>query len=106
MNEQIIMTYGDNGIEIGCTFLDNKKKPVDVTGNAIEVNIVSPQTNKLIREAYILNATGGTVAIMVDEELTGEEGLWKTYWSCYNEDGYVTAQEAIYYYVLPRLGGE
>lgn len=105
MNEQIVITYGDNGIEIGCTFLDSKKKPVDVTGKVIDVNIVDPQSNRLSMEAYILNPTGGSVAIILDSELTSVEGLWKTYWSCYDDDGYVTAQEAIYYFVLPMYGG-
>lgn len=107
MNEQIVITKNNYGIELIVEFIDSKKKPVDITGCTVEVSFVNP--NGVVDEvayANVTNYTNGTASIILDKELTNIEGLWSSYWSAINEETqFVTAQEAIYYYVLPENGG-
>ena len=107
MNEQIVITKNNYGIELIVNFIDNKKKKVDITGCTVEVNFVNP--NKEVNEtvqAHIISYTNGECSIILDKELTNIEGLWTAYFNAIQDDtGYVTAQEAIYYFVLPENGG-
>lgn len=104
-NEQIVITRNDEGIELEVQFIDSKKKPVDLTGCTVEVGIRNPLLSVTQVQAYIINATNGTAGIILDKSMTNTLGLWSTYWSAINETGFVTAQEAIYYFILPRYGG-
>lgn len=107
MNEPIIITKGNHGIELIVDFIDSKKKPVDITGCTVEVTFINPggvQDEDV--NAVITNYISGQASVILDNELTNIEGLWKSYWSAIKDDtGYVTAQEAIYYFVLPQFGG-
>lgn len=107
MNEQIVITKNNYGIEIEVDFIDSKKKPVDITGCTVEVSFVNP--NGVVDEvaiANVVNYSSGKASIILDKELTNIEGLWSSYWSAIkDETGFVTAQEAIYYYILPENGG-
>lgn len=106
MNEQIIITQNNYGIEIEVQFTDNKKKPIDITGCTVEVAFKDPTGKVVPKEAYIINYKNGTCGFMLGEDETNITNLWSTYWSAITEDGFVTAQEAIYYYVLPMYGGD
>lgn len=103
--EQIIITRLNKGIELEVQFLDIKKKPVDITGCTIEVNILNPNMQMDIVNANIKDYKNGIALLMLEEKDTNTNGLWSTYWSAIREDGYVTSQEAVYYFVVPRFGG-
>lgn len=107
MNDQIIITKNNYGIELIVNFIDSKKKPVDITGCTVEVTFINP--NGVQDEdvnAVITSYTGGQASIILDKELTNIEGLWKSYWSAISgETSFVTAQEAVYYFILPEFGG-
>lgn len=106
MNEQIVITNNNNGIEIEVQFIDSKKKPVDITDCTVEVVFKNPNEEVTLEQAYIKNYSKGTCGFILNTEQTNISGLWSTYWSATREDGFVTAQEAIYYYVLPMHGGD
>lgn len=105
MNEQIIITRNNEGIEIEVQFINNKKKAVDITGCTVEVTFKNPLMKLDHQQAYIKDYKNGTCGIILDKTTTGVNGLWTTYWSAIDGDGFVTAQESIYYFVLPRYGG-
>lgn len=107
MNEQIVITKNNYGVEIIVNFIDNKKKPVDITNCTVEVNFVNPSGEQTISiDAQILDYVNGTASVILSKDMTSIEGLWSTYWSALKDDtGFVTAQEAIYYYILPENGG-
>lgn len=107
MNEQIVITKNNHGIEIIVNFIDSKKKPVDISNCSVEITFVNPENKKeLFTDAQVLDYVNGKVSIILSKEMTNMEGLWSTYWSAIKDDtGFVTAQEAIYYYVLPENGG-
>lgn len=104
-NEQIVITRNDEGIELEVQFIDNKKKPIDITGCTVEIGFKNPLGEVVPVQAYVQNYINGTVGVILDKSHTNTNGLWSTYWSAINGDGFVTAQEAIYYFVLPRFGG-
>jgi len=107
MNEQIVITKGNYGIELLVDFIDNKKKSVDITGCFVEATFVNP--NKEIEQevqAFVTNYTEGQASVILNSNLTKIEGLWSVYFNAIQGDtGYVTTQEAIYYFVLPENGG-
>lgn len=105
MNEQIVITKGDSGIELNVSFINNKKQPVNITGNTIEVTFVTPSKNKLYRQAHITNALNGECAIVLNNKLTNESDLWSAYFVAMDSNSNITAQDAIYYYVLEPNGG-
>lgn len=105
MNEQIIVTQGDSGIELKVAFVDNKKKPVSLVGNSVETTIVAPSKEKYIVQAHITNEENGECAIILTDELTNEPNLWSAYFLALDSDSNVTAQDAVYYYVLSPHGG-
>lgn len=106
MNEQIVITKNNSGIELEVQFIDNKKKPIDITGCTVEIAFKDPNGEVTEHQAYIKNYTNGTCGFMLEIEQTNIANLWSTYWSATREDGFVTAQEAIYYYVIPMYGGD
>lgn len=106
MAKQIIVTQGDTGIELSVQFVDDKKKPVDITGKEIEVNFVNP--NEEVYEtmyAQIIDGTQGIASIILTDKHTSITDLHKTYWACMDDNGYVTAQTDLFYYVKEKLGG-
>lgn len=105
MAEQIVITRNNEGIELEVQFLDNKKKAIDITGCTVEVGILNPNLQIEMVQAYIKNYTDGIVGLILEKKDTSINGLWKTYWSAIREDGYVTGQEAVYYFILPKFGG-
>lgn len=105
MNEQIVITRNNEGIELEVQFIDNKKKPVDITGCIVEIGIKNPNGEVVETQAYIKNYTNGIAGFMLMKSQTNINGLWSTYWSAVKDDGFVTAQEAVYYFVLPKFGG-
>ena len=105
MNEQIVITRNDEGIELEVQFINSKKKPVDITDCTVEIGFKNPLGVVIPVQAYIINYNNGTAGVMLDKSMTNINGLWSTYWSAINETGFVTAQEAIYYFILPRYGG-
>lgn len=106
MNEQIVITRNNTGIEIEVQFVDSKKKPIDTTGNTIEINIKDPKGNIEAFQGYHINNSSGKAGFMLETNNTNLEGLWSMYWSLIDENGYVTAQEAIYYFIIPENGGD
>ena len=105
MNESIVITRNDEGIELEVQFINSKKKAVDITGCTVEVAFKNPLSEMDHKQPYIKDYKTGTVGIILDKSSTNVGGLWTTYWSAISEDGFVTAQESIYYFVLPRYGG-
>ena len=106
MAKQIIVTQGDTGIELSVQFVDDKKKPIDITGKEIEVNFVNP--NEEVYEtmyAQIVDGTQGIASIILTDKHTSITDLHKTYWACMDDNGYVTAQTDLFYYVKEKLGG-
>lgn len=103
MNEQIVLTKNDNGIEIEAQFVNDKKKPVDITGLDIEINIKYPDNSVVLEKGYVIDHKDGRAGFMLEKKNTEQIGLYSMYWSCI-EDGYLTTQEAIYYYVLEKFG--
>ena len=105
MNQQIIITRNDEGIELEVQFINNKKKPVDITGCTVEVAFKNPMKEVEQHQAYIKDYAKGIAGIILDRQMTYSSGLWSTYWSAITETGFVTSQEAINYYVMSRYGG-
>lgn len=105
MNKQIILTKGDYGIELQIQFLDDRRQPIDITGQTVDVCFVSPTFDKKFFQAYLIEPKQGKCGIIITEEMTNEEGLYSTYWRVLDEDELVTAQDNLYYFVLPKFGG-
>lgn len=104
-NEQIVLTQHDFDIELKLNFIDYKKNPVDLKNCAIDIMFISPSGIKYPKQGNITNVKQGGVNYILPKELTSEDGLWVSYWSAVDLDQRVTAQEQIYYYVLPIYGG-
>lgn len=105
MNEQIIITYGNSAIELEVSLINSKKKPINITGYSVEIDFISPSNNKKTVQGAIVDEVNGICSYILEPEFTSEEGLWETYWNCYDEYGYLTTQEAVYYFILPKNGG-
>lgn len=105
MNEQIIITKGDKGIELSMQFLDKKKNPVNIEGQIIEIEFVTPENERYTKIANIINAEQGTSSFVLDEFETSITGLWAMHWSATDETKHITCQEAIYYYVQENNDG-
>lgn len=106
MDEQAIITSGDNLIELEIQFRDNKKKPIDITDCEIEITFVPPTSPKFTEEGAISNSLSGISSFMLTEKHTTEEGLWTCYFAVLDSNGYVTAQESVYYFIIPKHGGK
>ena len=105
MNEQIILTQDDFGIEVQMQFITNKKIPIDITGCSVEIVFVKPDETVVKGYAYIIDSILGKCGFVLEDIHTKLEGLYKTYWSVTDINEFVTAQEALYYYVVAKHGG-
>lgn len=105
MNEQITLTQGDSGIELVVQFRNSKKIPIDITGKTIEVKFIKPSKDKKTKYAQIVDGSKGICSYVLTKELTDETDLYTVYFMLLDENSNVTAQEALYYYVLPKDGG-
>ena len=105
MNEQIILTQDDFGIEIQMQFITSKKVPIDITNCSIEIVFVKPDDTATREYAYITDNLLGKCGFVLKATHTDLEGLYKTYWSVTDVDDFITAQEALYYYVVAKHGG-
>lgn len=105
MNEQIVLTQGDSGIELEVTFIDNKKRVIDLTNMFVEIDIISPTFKLQRRQALVKDAINGVASFIISDKYTNEPELWSTYWRVVDNDNNVTAQESIYYYVKQQFNG-
>lgn len=104
-NEQIVITRNNEGIELEVQFRDSKKKPVDITNCNVEITFINPNKEEITRQAYIKDYVNGICGFILNKEFTNIKGLWNTYWSAYNDDNFITGQEALYYFIIPMYGG-
>lgn len=105
MNEQIVLTQGDYGAELQVQFVTNKKVPIDITGCTIEVVFTMPDGTAIRQYPYIINAITGICGFILTDAHSTLTGVHSTYWSATDENEFVTAQEGLYYYVMPVHGG-
>lgn len=105
MNEQIIVTQNDYGIEVQVQFVTNKKVPIDITGCNVEITFVYPDKTETYENAYIIDALTGQCGFVLLPIHTAQSDLHSTFWKVTDANEIVTAQEALYYYVMPVNGG-
>ena len=105
MNEQIILTQNNYGVEIQTQFTTNKKVPINITNCSVEVTFVLPDNTSKHEYAYMVDAQLGICGFILEQDHTKNSGLHKTYWSVTDENGFITAQEEVYYYVKEAYGG-
>ena len=104
MAQQIIITKDNYGIELECYFVDAKKKALDITGYSVEVAIMNPSGEQIeLDQAVVKSANIGWCSYVLQSKHTSEEGLYTSIWTVTDENGYVTAQENVYYFVKERL---
>lgn len=107
-NQQIVLQKGDKGHVLNVNFIDSAKSPIDITGNTVEVVITCNGVMKDRKNASIVSGTGGKARVVLDKKDTSEAGLWIAYFTAYNNEHNtvsITANDAIYYYVMNRYGG-
>lgn len=104
-NKMIILTQHDSGVEIRPNFIDDKKKPINLTGNIVEVMLIYPDLSYREYTAQILDYAQGIASLVLSSTETSQFGLYKTYWKAVDSNGEVTAQDDIFYYVKPVYGG-
>lgn len=103
MAQQIVITKDNYGIELECYFINAKKKPIDVTGCSIELAILNPSGVQIdLVQAIIKNPTIGYCSYILNTKHTSEEGLYTTIWTVVDTDGYITAQENMYYFIKEK----
>lgn len=105
MNEQITLSQYDSGIEIQVQFINIKKVPINITGCNVEIVFVYPDSTKVRKNAYLIDEVTGQCGYVLTNEFTNQSGLYSSYWSATDENGFITAQEALYYYVVDYNGG-
>ena len=104
MAQQIIITKDNYGIELECCFVNAKKKELDITGYSIEVAIMNPSGEQVeLDQAVVKSANIGLCSYVLQSKHTADEGLYTSIWTVTDENGYVTAQENVYYFVKERL---
>ena len=104
MAQQIIITKDNYGIELECCFVDAKKKALDITGYSIEVAIMNPSGEQVeLDQAVVKSDNIGFCSYVLQSKHTADEGLYTSIWTVTDENGYVTAQENVYYFVKERL---
>lgn len=104
MAQQIIITKDNYGIELECCFVDAKKKVLDITGCSVEVAIMNPSGEQVeLDQAVVKSANVGLCSYVLQSKHTADEGLYTSIWTVTDENGYVTAQENVYYFVKERL---
>lgn len=104
MASQIILTQYDYGIELETQFVNEKKKPIDITGYSIKVDILYNDTVIDTIYAEHKDSVNGIVYFILTKEYSSEVGLYKTIWSVIDEDENITAQEDLYYYAKEFVG--
>ena len=105
MAKQIILTQNNFGIPIELQFMSNTNSPIDLTGKTVEVAISYDGTIIDVLQATISSYTNGTVYIVTTTKHTSNVGLYTTFWSVKDKNGYITAQEDLYYYVKGEYNG-
>ncbi|MGL4774536.1 MAG: BppU family phage baseplate upper protein [Clostridium sp.] len=105
MNEQIILTQYDDGIELLVYFIDSSKNPINISDKDIEITFVSPNNEPIIKYGSIMNGDNGIASFVLSDELTSYSGLWTSYWSIVDDEQNITTQETLTYFVLPKYGG-
>lgn len=106
MAQQIIVTKDNYGIGLSCNFIDNNKKPIDLTDKVVEVVIVDSNNETIdIKQAVIVDYTNAKASIVLEKIHTSTLGLHKTFWSVLDENQNITAQEDVYYYVKDKNNG-
>ena len=104
MAQQIIITKDNYGIELECCFVDAKKKVLDITGCSVEVAIMNPSGEQVeLDQAVVKSDNIGFCSYVLQSKHTADEGLYTSIWTVTDENGYVTAQENVYYFVKERL---
>lgn len=99
MAKQIILTQNDYGIELETQFVNDKKKPLDITDYDVRVKIIyNNETIDAILAGHKDN-TNGIAYIVLEKEHLLNAGLYTTVWSVVDEDEHITAQENLYYFV-------
>ena len=106
MAKQIILTQNNFGIPIELQFIDDKNKPIDVSNKTVEVAISYDGSIIDILQAIINSHKNGIAYIFIDKIHTKDVGLYTTYWSVKDSNGYVTAQSDLYYYVKEEYNGD
>lgn len=99
MAKQIIVTQNDYGIELETQFVDDKKKPLNITGYDVMVNVIYDDKTIDTILAGHKDSANGVVYIVLEKEHLKNVGLHTVVWSVVDEDEHVTAQEDLYYFV-------
>ena len=99
MAKQIIVTQNDYGIELETQFVDDKKKPLDITDYDVWVKVIydDKTINTILAEHK--DSANGIACIVLEKEHLINAGLHTVVWSVVDEDEHVTAQEDLYYFV-------
>ena len=106
MAKQIIVTQNDYGIELETQFVDDKKKPLDITDYDVRVKIIYDDKTIDTILAGHKDSVNGIAYIVLEKEHLINAGLHTSVWSVVDEDEYVTAQENVYYFVKDVEGSE
>ena len=106
MAKQIIVTQNDYGIELETQFVDNKKKPLDITCYDVKVKIIYDDKTIDTISAGHKDSVNGIAYIVLEKEHLINAGLHTSVWSVVDEDEHVTAQENVYYFVKDVEGSE
>lgn len=99
MAKQIIVTQNDYGIELEAQFVDDKKKPLNITGYDVMVNVIYDDKTIDTILAGHKDSANGIAYIVLEKEHLKNVGLHTVVWSVVDEDEHVTAQEDLYYFV-------
>ena len=106
MAKQIIVTQNDYGIELETQFVDDKKKPLDITDYDVRVKIIYDDKTIDTVLAEHKDSINGIAYIVLEKEHLINAGLHTSVWSVVDEDEHVTAQENVYYFVKDVEGSE
>ena len=106
MAKQIIVTQNDYGIELETQFVDDKKKPLDITDYDVRVKIIYDDKTIDTILAEHKDSVNGIAYIVLEKEHLINAGLHTSVWSVVDEDEHVTAQENVYYFVKDVEGSE
>ena len=106
MAKQIIVTQNDYGIELETQFVDDKKKPLDITDYDVRVKVIYDDKTIDTVLAEHKDSVNGIAYIVLEKEHLINAGLHNSVWSVVDEDEHVTAQENVYYFVKDVEGSE
>ena len=106
MAKQIIVTQNDYGIELETQFVDDKKKPLNITGYDVNVKIIYDDETIDTIIAEHKDSANGIAYIVLEKEHLINAGLHTSVWSVVDEDEHVTAQENAYYFVKDVEGSK